>query len=104
MLLRTTRTAAETSETVTTEDVAEHREDIVHIHGSTAETAEVEAAAHIRTVKTELVILLTGLRVVQHVIGFCSLLEFLLGFLVAGVTVGVILDGYLSIGFLDLIF
>jgi hypothetical protein len=41
---------------------------------------------------------------VEHVICLCCLLELLLGFLVAGVTVRVVFDGYLTISLLDLVF
>ena len=101
MLLWPTCATAEATETVTAEDVAEHREDVVHVHRCPAKASET--AAH-RSVKTELVVLLTLLWVVQHVVGLGSLLELLLGFLVAGVTVGVIFDGYLAIRLLDLVF
>ena len=103
MLLRTTGTASEATKSVTSEDVAEHRENVVHIHRGTTEAAEIETSGT-RTCEAKLVVLLTRLRVVQHVIGLCGLLEFLLSLLVARITVGVVLDGYLSIGFLYLVF
>ena len=102
MLLGTTLASAEAAKSATSEDVAEHREDVIHVHRTT-ETAEVEAT-RTRSGKAELVVLLTGLRVVKNIIGFCSLLELLLGFLVTGVSVRVVFNGYLAIRFLNLVF
>ena len=95
-------TAAETAETakaaMTAEYVAEHGENVVH-----AETAAAETAESAGGLKAELVILLALLRVMEHLVGLGGLLEFLLGFLVAGVAVGVVFDGYLAVGGLDLV-
>ena len=100
VLLRTTRTA-ETSESVAAEDVAEHREDVIHVHAGTTEAAEAsEATTHIGTVESKLVILLSGLRIVQYIIGLGSLLELLFSLFVTRITIGVVLDGYLTIRFL----
>ena len=104
MLLRTTLSASETSESVTAENVTKHRENIVHVHRSTSESAESsESATHVGTVESELVVLLTCLRVVEHVIGLGGLLEFLLSLLVTRIAVRVVFDGYLAIRFLDLV-
>lgn len=55
-----TEAPAETSETMTSEDVSEHGEDVIHIHPSTAESSEVT----LRTVESELIILAALVRVV----------------------------------------
>ena len=83
-----------------TEDVAEHREDVVHVHAA-AEAAEATSS---RRVEPELVILPALVRVVQHFISFCSLLKFLLSCLVAGVTVWVVFDGKFAVRDLYLVF
>ena len=98
MLLSATP-SAKAAESVSAKDVAKHREDVVHVHRCAAEA--VETAATHRTGKSELVILLTLLRIVQHIIGLGSFFELFLGLLVTRVTVRVILDGYLSISLLD---
>ena len=51
-----------------------------------------------------MVILLSLLRVVEHLVSLGSLLKLLLSLLVARVAVWVILDSYLAIGFLYLVF
>ena len=76
VLLWTTCATTEATETVTSEDVAEHRENVVHVHRCTTEATEVESATHARTIETELVVLLTCLRIVQYIIGLCGLLVF----------------------------
>ena len=99
--LSASSSATEGVESVSAEDVAEHGEDVVHVHaGTAAETAE---AAGSRSVESELVILLSLLRVVQHVVSLGRLLEFLFGLFVAGVAVGVIFDGNLAVCFLDFV-
>ena len=85
---------------MTAEDVAEHRENVVHVHRRTTEAAE---ATH-RTVEAELVVLLPLLGVMQHVVSLSSFLELLLSLFVSGIAVGMIFDGYLSICFLYLLF
>lgn len=104
-----TASSAESSETaetstVSAEDVAKHGEDVVHGHAS-AESAErtsvAGCAAH--ACKAELVVTGTFVRIAQYVIGFGSLLELFFRFLVAGIFVGVILDGFFAVGFLYLI-
>ena len=97
--LSTSKTAE--SATVSTEDVAEHGEDVVHVHaGTTSESSE----STLWTIESKLVVLLTLLRVAKHIIGLCGLLEFFLCLLVARVAVWVIFDGYLAISLLDLVF
>ena len=96
-------TSAKATETtaVTTEDVAEHREDVVHVHASS--TAE-SAKSTLWTIKSELVILLAFLCIVQNLVSFCCLLKFFLGLLVARIAVWMILDSYLSISLLYFVF
>lgn len=86
------------------EDVAEHGEDIVHGHSPTesAEGASV-ACRTAHACKAELVVAGAFVGIAQHVIGFRCFLEFLFRFLVARVLVGVILDGFLAVGFLYLV-
>ena len=95
------KTAEATESTlVTTEDVTEHGEDVVHIH-VTAEAAEATSSW---CIESELVILPTLVRVVQYLVGFCCLLEFLLGCLVTGITVRVVFDGELAVCHFYLVF
>ena len=97
------KASTEASETaVSAEDVAKHREDVIHIHaGSTTEAA---AKAALRTVESKLVVLLTLLRVVQNLVSLGSLLKLIFRLLVARVAVRVILDGYLAVSLLDFVF
>ena len=97
-LLATAETAETTESAMAAEYVAEHGENVVHRKTAAAETAESAGG-----LKAELVVLLAFLRVVEHLVGLGGLLEFLLGFLVAGVAVGVVFDGYLAVGGLDLV-
>ena len=57
-----------------------------------------------RSIEAERVILLPLLWVMQHVVSLGGLLELRLGLFVAGVAVGVILDGYLAVRLLYLVF
>ena len=65
--------------------------------------ATAEATAHARIIETELVIALAFLWVTEHLIGLSTLLEFLLGGLVARILVRMIFDGELTIGSLDFV-
>ena len=98
----TSAAASETAESscVSAKDVAEHGEDVVHIHAGASEGVEASTA---RSIESEGVILLALLRVVQHIICLCSLLELFLGFFVARITVRVVFDGDRSIRFLNLV-
>ena len=100
--LRASAAAAETAEAPETgmaaKDVAEHGEDVVHVHATTSAEASETA---LRAVEAELVVTAPLLRVVEHVVGFGSLLELLLRLGVSRVAVGVIFDGYLAIGLFD---
>ena len=79
------------------EYIAEMREDIFHGHTTAAESA---CSAHAG--KAVLVITRTFLRVGKNFIRLCCLLEFLLGFFVAGVLVRVVLYRFLAVRFLYL--
>ena len=86
------------------EDVAELREDVVHRHVLVA-----AACGTADTGKAELVIALALLRVMQHVVGLCRLLELGFSFLLLGLglialTVGMVFDGHLLVGRLDFLF
>ena len=84
------------------ENIAELRENILHREASAAEAAETASAAR-RTAHAgmaELVVTGTLVGVRQHVVGFCCLLELLLGLLVARILVRVILNGSLAVGLL----
>ena len=97
--LGTSAKSAETAteSTVTAEDVAKHREDVVHVHAcATAETAK----SSLRTVESKLIVLLALLGVVKNLVCFGSFLEFFLSLLVARVAVWMIFDGYLAVSFL----
>ncbi len=95
---------AEAAVTFTTaENVAECRENIFHRHSATETTAKASGAAaeSLRTHRmAELVVLRAFLRVAEDIVRLGRLLEFLLGFLVAGILVGMVLDGLLAIGLL----
>ena len=85
------------------EDVAKLREDIVHRHVLIAATASSTHAC-----KTELIVALTLLRIMQYVVGLSRLLElgfslFLLGLGLVALTVGVIFDGHFLVRRLDLL-
>ncbi len=56
-----------------------------------------------RSVKSELVIFGTLVRVAQYAVSLGCLLELFLGFLVAGVFVRVVLDGFFAVSLLYLI-
>ena len=101
MFLSSAPTAVETSKATASENIAEHREDVVDIHAGCAKVAEASEASG--CIEAELVVLLPLLWVVQHIVSLCGLLELFLGFLVAGVAVRMILDGYLSVSLLYLI-
>ena len=80
-LLRTSAAAesAETTESssATSEDVTEHAEYIIHAHAGSS--TESTGSTELRTVESILVILLTLLRVTQHVISLGCFLELLFG-------------------------
>ena len=74
------------------------REDVVDI----CETlAAAETALSVYALFSELVVALALLGVAQYFIGFCGLFEFLLGFFVAGVLIGVIFHGHLAVSLFD---
>ena len=104
MLGGLTSAATETSEAgesaTTAKYITEHGEYVVHAETTARESTE---SAHIRTVETKLIVLLAFLWVVENVVGFGGLFEFLLGLLAAWIPVWMVFDGYLAIGFLDLI-
>ena len=77
------------------EDVAELAEDVVHVHAGTASRSTAHSGV------TEAVVLGPLLLVAQDLIGLGRLLEPGLGIGVVGVLVGVVLDGQLPIGLLD---
>ena len=85
-------------ETCALEDITEMAEDIFHGHAASAESA---CATH--TGEAVLVVTGTFLRVGQHLVCLRCLLEFLLGFFVAGVLVRVVLDGFLAVRLLYLL-
>ena len=89
------------SEATTSEEVAEAAEDIFHRHASAEATATTGSAAT-DTGMTELVVALALLWIAQYVIGLSKLLELLFGLLVPGILVGVIFDGELAVGLLQL--
>ena len=59
------------------------------------------AAAHLRAVKTELVVAFALFGVAEDLIGLVELLEALFGVFVVGVQVGVVLFAFLTVGFFD---
>ena len=97
-----TASAKGAAEAVSAEDVAEHAEDVVHREASGAEAACAAHALH--TVGPELVVARALLLVAQHAVCLGSLLELLLGGLVARVAVGVVLDGQRLVRLLYFVF
>ena len=97
-LLPTAKTS-ESRETATAEEIAEQvaemREYVVHIHVAGATSLEGSVA--------ELVVFCLFVRVAQHIVGLSSLLELLLSLFVAGIAVGMVLQGQFAVGFLQLI-
>ena len=96
------KTAAEAR--MTSEDISEHREDIVHREsaGIAAETSEAASAKATRAVEAELVILLTLLLIRQYCVSLGCLLEFLLSLSLLSIalitlTVRMIFDGNLAV-------
>ena len=89
------------TEATTSEEVAEAAEDIFHRHASAEATATAGGAAADAGM-TELVVALALLWIAQYVIGLSKLLELLFGLLVPGILVGVIFDGELAVGLLQL--
>ena len=99
--LPTSATSAKTAKSTEAhafEYIAESRENVVYVGKSTASADTADS------VETELVVSLTFLRVVEHFVGFGSLLELLLCFFVTRIAVRVILDGHLLIGPFYLVF
>ena len=80
---------------MTSEDISEHREYIIHVHTS-AETSTKSACA-LRPIEPKLVILLTFLWISEHIVSFSSFFEFLFSFFVPRVSVRMKFDGYLAI-------
>ena len=98
-LSATTSKATEARESaMSAKYITEHGEDIIHRESTAGESTE---AAHVRTVESELVVLLTFLRIMEHIVGLCGLLELLFRLFVTGIPVRMVFDGYLPIGFLD---
>ena len=102
-ILLPTSTATKSSKiretSVTTKDIAEHREDIVHIHAATKSAKTTT----LRTVKSKLIILLAFLRVTKNVIGFCCFLKFFFSLRIPRITIWMIFYRNLSICFFDVV-
>ena len=88
--------------TMSAKYITEHREDVIHREAATSAEAS-KTATTTRSVKAELVILLTLVRIMQYIISLSSLLEFLLSLFVAGILVRVILYGYFAVSLLYLV-
>ena len=84
------------------EDIAEVAEDVVQVHAAGAETSEA-AGCSVYACCAELVVAGTLVGVAQHVVGLRRLLELLFCLLVAGIAVGVVFDGHLLVGTLNLV-
>ena len=83
-----------TEASTTTKHIAKHGENIIHGESTAGESAK---AIHVRAIKTELVILLAFLRIMQHIVGFSCLFEFLFSLFVTRISVRMVFDGYLSV-------
>ena len=94
--------ASEASEAskMTTEDIAELREDVVHRHATSKSTT---GSSTTHSGMTVLVITGSFVLVAQHLIRFCCFLKLLLGLLIPRILVRVKLYGLLPVGFLDLL-
>ena len=89
---------------MTSEDISEHREDIVHRESAVtaAEASEAASAKATRTIEAKLVILLTLLLIGQYCVSLGCLLEFFLSLCLLSIalitlTVRMILDGNLAV-------
>src|SRR5690606_4109600 len=91
--------AKETAKHVITKDIAEVLEDVFHAHAASETTASGSAHPGM----TEPVVLRALVRIAQYIVGFGSLLKLLFCFLVARITVWMVLQSDLAISFLDLI-
>jgi hypothetical protein len=97
------KAAKEVAKATAAKDVAKLREDVIHRHALTT-----EAAGSLLACKAILVIAGSLLGIGQHVVGLGCLLKLLLGSFLLGIglallTVGMILDSHLAVGFLELI-
>ena len=96
-------TKASEVKAATAEEVAEAAEDILHAHAAAEASSTAAGGTATDTGVTELIVALALVGVTQHVIGLGQLLELLLGLLIPGVLIGVVLDGELAIGLLQLV-
>ena len=91
---------------MSSKDISEHREDIIHREScSTTKAFKATASEATRTIEAKLVVLLTLLIVGQHRIRLCCLLELLfclslLSIALVTLTVRMVFDGYLTISLL----
>ena len=92
--------AAEAAAEKAAEDVAEVAE--VEAARAVGSAARTRAVARVHAGKAELVVARLLLGIGEHLVGLVDLLELLLGFLVAGVHVGVVLARQLFVCFFDL--
>ena len=89
--------AAKTATKTTAEDVGEVTEDVVDV--GTGEIGGSPAHAGM----TELVVACLFVRIAQHIVRLCRLLELFLRLLVARVAVGMVLHGLLAVGLFYLV-
>ena len=99
----TSATAEHATKGIVAKDVAKAREDVLEVREAAALEATAAALRAFKGLVPETVVLGALLRVAQHVVGLGGLLEELLGLLVSGILVGMVLDGHLLVGALDLV-
>ena len=89
--------AAEPASEAAAEHIGEVAEDVAEVHAG--EVAGLTAHSGV----AELVVTRLLVGIAQHIVRLRGLLELLLGFLVAGISVGVVLHGLLAVGLLYLV-
>jgi hypothetical protein len=94
-----TSSSKKTTKKIVSENIPKLTEDIIHVHA--ASVAASSGSTHSGMTKS--VVLCAFVAITQHFVSFGSLFEFFLCGFVARISVWVILHGYLTIRFLDLI-
>ena len=85
---------------MTTEDIAEHVENVIHAHSA----AKATESAAVQSGGTKLVIPATFVGIMQDIISLGGFFEFLLCFLISRIPVRMIFYGHLFIGRLYFLF
>jgi len=83
---------------MSTENIPELRENIIHIHSATAETA-TETSVSAKSGVAILVVARFFVTVTQDFVGFCSFFKFLFSSFVTRIFIWVIFNSHFSVGF-----